>query len=140
MTVGKLVVGIDGSPGAQRALAWALDEGRFRDALVEVVTVYQPVAYTAIPHYPYTASMPELEDKLREEFREHARSLLDEALEGVGGSTGHRGSGLARLNGRAHGLLPTAIATTTRPLRCVGSHQFLLLSRAGGPVVTPAAI
>lgn len=38
---GRIVVGIDGSEHAQRALRWALEDAAFRDAEVEVVHVYE---------------------------------------------------------------------------------------------------
>ena len=42
----RIVVGVDGSAHAQRALAWALDEARARSAAVEVVHAW---------HFPYLA-------------------------------------------------------------------------------------
>lgn len=40
----RIVVGVDGSEGAGRALAWAVAEARCRDALLEIVTgwSYEP--------------------------------------------------------------------------------------------------
>jgi nucleotide-binding universal stress UspA family protein len=35
--MGRIVVGVDGSEAAQRALGWALDEARLRQAAVVVV-------------------------------------------------------------------------------------------------------
>ncbi|MDA8076037.1 MAG: universal stress protein [Actinomycetota bacterium] len=40
---GRVVVGVDGSPGSLRALRWALDEGGARRATVQVVTVWRGV-------------------------------------------------------------------------------------------------
>jgi nucleotide-binding universal stress UspA family protein len=43
----RIVVGVDGSYGSQRALRWAIDEARRRDATLEVVHAW---------HVPYGAS------------------------------------------------------------------------------------
>ena len=43
---GRIVVGVDGSPAASRALHFALEEARRRDARVDAVLAYQqPMAY-----------------------------------------------------------------------------------------------
>jgi nucleotide-binding universal stress UspA family protein len=38
--VGRIVVGVDGSPAARRALGWAAAEARLRQAVLEVVHAY----------------------------------------------------------------------------------------------------
>ena len=43
----RIVVGVDGSEGSQRALRWAIDEARRRDASLEIVHAW---------HVPYGAS------------------------------------------------------------------------------------
>lgn len=40
--MGRIVVGIDGSPESKRALGWAAEEARLRDADLQVVYVYGP--------------------------------------------------------------------------------------------------
>src|ERR671922_580304 len=40
--MGTIVVGVDGSPGSDEALRWALGEGRLRKSTVRVVHAYQP--------------------------------------------------------------------------------------------------
>ena len=45
----KIVVGVDGSPGARRALEWALDEAALRSATVVAVHAWQ---------LPYVVSTP----------------------------------------------------------------------------------
>jgi nucleotide-binding universal stress UspA family protein len=37
-----IVVGVDGSPGSDAALGWALAEAKLRGAVVRAVTVYEP--------------------------------------------------------------------------------------------------
>lgn len=70
----RIVVGIDGSPGSQAALAWALDEARLRGAAVEAVRVWSwPMPYVG-------PGMAGLDPRLLEEGEQ---ALLDEALDGV---------------------------------------------------------
>jgi nucleotide-binding universal stress UspA family protein len=45
----RIVVGVDGSPHAQRALKWAIEEARLRDATVEAVFVIAPFAIPVDP-------------------------------------------------------------------------------------------
>jgi nucleotide-binding universal stress UspA family protein len=49
-----LVVGVDGSDGARRALRWALDEAQRTDAAVRVVAAYQWNSVEAIAPAPGT--------------------------------------------------------------------------------------
>ena len=59
----KIVVGIDGSPGAARALAWALQEARLRGCALQVVYSFPAlVSYagtTAHEFYPQVAKEAE---------------------------------------------------------------------------------
>jgi nucleotide-binding universal stress UspA family protein len=51
--MGRIVVGIDGSPGARAGLRWALAEARLRGASVEVITAYS-MSYAAMsPEFAY---------------------------------------------------------------------------------------
>lgn len=69
---GRVVVGIDGSANADRALAWALDEGRARGATVEVVHAWQPAVVGGAPFaLPAAASAA---------LAEAAASVLDTAI------------------------------------------------------------
>src|SRR3954466_6636831 len=46
----RIVVGVDGSDGSQKALAWALDDARRRgDATVEVVHAWEPPVLVGSP-------------------------------------------------------------------------------------------
>jgi nucleotide-binding universal stress UspA family protein len=77
----EIVVGIDQSPGSQRALEWALEEAKLRQATVRLVHAVPPPQ----SYYPY--SMVEL-DRLeagREEPQQAARELLESALASAGG-------------------------------------------------------
>jgi nucleotide-binding universal stress UspA family protein len=64
-----IVVGVDGSETSQRALGWALEEGRLRHVGVEVVHAWNPPTH-AVPTLP-NAYAP---------FDEAARTVVDQAL------------------------------------------------------------
>jgi nucleotide-binding universal stress UspA family protein len=71
-TVERIVVGIDGSEASQCALRWALNEGRLRQAAVEVVHAWHP---------PYAASgfgAPTIDPQIDETA---ARLTLDRAID-----------------------------------------------------------
>ena len=71
MAAERIVVGIDGSDSAQRALRWAIDEARRRGATLEVVH-----AWRRIPVTDYFVNEPEPGGSAR-----YARALLDKAVE-----------------------------------------------------------
>lgn len=70
----RVVVGVDGSATGRQALAWALDEGRTRQAAVEVVNAWHPPYVGA---YPFGSAALDLDL-----FEQGARDLVAEALEG----------------------------------------------------------
>ncbi len=70
----RVVVGVDGSEAAARALAWALDEGRARQAEVEVVNAWHPPYVGAYPFDPAALDL--------DLFEQGARDLIAEALGG----------------------------------------------------------
>ncbi len=45
----RIVVGVEGSGGAGKALRWAISEARYRNAHIEVVTAYAPTYIPAAP-------------------------------------------------------------------------------------------
>lgn len=45
----RIVVGVEGSGGARKALRWAICEATYRDATIEVVTAYAPTYVPAAP-------------------------------------------------------------------------------------------
>jgi len=106
--VGRIVVGVDASPYAKRALAWAAAEARLRQAVLQVVHAYHAknlaapvyfgsqhtrdagVAATGAPSPPeLTASV-----QRREAFEEAVRSQADELLENLLGELGETVSGV----------------------------------------------
>lgn len=70
----RVVVGVDGSETARRALAWALEEGRARQAEVEVVNAWHPPYVGAYPYDPAALDL--------EVFEQGARDLVAEMLDG----------------------------------------------------------
>lgn len=74
-SVDRIVAAVDGSDTAQRALGWALAEGRARKAAVEVVHVWQ-VPYVA--YYPEGAGLFN-----RAIYEEASRQVLDDTLAAV---------------------------------------------------------
>lgn len=72
----KIVVGVDGSEGSLRALRWAAEEARLRDAVLEVITTW---------HYPVLATIPAFGvQPPAEELAEEARRGLVELLQNEG--------------------------------------------------------
>lgn len=70
-----IVVGVDGSAEATRALAWALEEAAVRNGRVSVIHAYSaPVPYEA--YYAAGAHWPEM----AEEARKAAEELLQEVI------------------------------------------------------------
>jgi nucleotide-binding universal stress UspA family protein len=105
--VGRIVVGVDASPNARRALAWAAAEARLRQAVLQVVHAYHaknlgaPV-YFGSQHTRDAAvgaagePQPELTASVhrRQAFEEAVRSQADELLEALLGELGKTVSGV----------------------------------------------
>lgn len=71
----QIVVGVDGSEGAQRALEWAVDEASAHGAKLTAVHAWSVVyAGGALP-YAYNASPIDASD-----FEKHATEVLDTAI------------------------------------------------------------
>ncbi len=65
---GRIVVGIDDSEAAKRALRWALDEARRRKASVDVVHAWRPPYLGARPFGPSGMDVDAIEARARAEF------------------------------------------------------------------------
>jgi nucleotide-binding universal stress UspA family protein len=96
--VARIVVGVDASPGALRALGWAADEARLRLATLQVVHAYHAQALAAPLYFPSREALPgqaaaagvappeeEMQDTLeqRAEFQEAVRRQAEDLLEGL---------------------------------------------------------
>ena len=71
----RIVVGIDGSETSQRALRWALDEGRLRQAAIAVVHAWHS-SYAAA--YAYGYGVAAIDPQMDEDA---ARATIDRAVD-----------------------------------------------------------
>jgi nucleotide-binding universal stress UspA family protein len=106
--VGRIVVGVDGSPEARRALAWAAAEARLRQAVLQVVHAYHakqlaaPVYFGSTHTYDAAVgaagapSPSELTASVhrRQAFEAAVRSQADELLAALLGELGETVSGV----------------------------------------------
>lgn len=105
--MGRIVVGVDASPNARRALAWAAAEARLRQAVLQVVHAYHSKNLAAPIYFgsQHTRDAavgaageppPELTGSVqrREAFEEAVRSQADELLEALLGELGETVSGV----------------------------------------------
>ena len=105
----RIVVGVDASPGALRALTWAADEARLRLAPLEVVHAYHAQALAAPLSFPSETALPgqvaaagprpteeELAKtaELQAEFQQAIRGQADELLEHLLGEAGEAIEGI----------------------------------------------
>jgi nucleotide-binding universal stress UspA family protein len=96
--VGRIVVGVDGSSGARTALAWAADEARLRQAVLQVVHAYHARDLAAPFYFPSQHAVPattvggagepapeELAESMRDhaEFEQAYRGQAEEFLDGL---------------------------------------------------------
>jgi nucleotide-binding universal stress UspA family protein len=96
----RIVVGVDGSSGGDAALRWALEEGRRRDATVDVVHAW---------HMPYAAPYPYLAtDFETKPFEESARETLDRTMERAPLTPDDRVNPILSLSGAAALLMETS--------------------------------
>jgi nucleotide-binding universal stress UspA family protein len=56
--VARIVVGVDQSPGARRALAWAAQEAGLREAFLQVVHAYHARELAAPFYFPSQHALP----------------------------------------------------------------------------------
>ena len=97
---GRIVVGVDGSRNADAALRWAIDEGRRRDASVEVVHAWH---MPFVAPYPYVAT-----DFDATTFEKNAHETLDQAIRRAKPTTDDRITKVISMSGPASLLLETA--------------------------------
>jgi nucleotide-binding universal stress UspA family protein len=74
----RLVVGVDGSEHARRALEWALEEARLRDARLDVVYAWEPPLVVGFGTLAGGRTEPE-----GTSYENAARSLLDETVAAI---------------------------------------------------------
>jgi nucleotide-binding universal stress UspA family protein len=79
----KIVVGIDGSQGGLRALEWALEEARLRQASLHVVHAWIVPLIDALPE-PWVVGSPSIgpsDEDVHEHLEQAARQILDAAVD-----------------------------------------------------------
>ncbi|MCC6223681.1 MAG: universal stress protein [Thermoleophilia bacterium] len=79
--MGKIIVGVDGSPGARAALRFALEEARLRGAVLHAIHAWMHPLYEGVPG-PFVVGFPPgpALDEVREQLERTARGALDAAL------------------------------------------------------------
>jgi nucleotide-binding universal stress UspA family protein len=92
--MGGIVVGVDDSSGARKALAWAVTEAKLRGAALRVVHVQKPEEFTAPLYFPSQHALPtdptgsvvelasvlQAQERVREAARGRAAQLIEELL------------------------------------------------------------
>src|SRR5919106_1113061 len=89
--MGTIVVGVDGSPGSEAALRWALEEARLRGSQLRVLHAYEPpaVGYAEAGAPPAGLAGPAVfstgdVERLRSAVEAEARGLVEGAVQSVG--------------------------------------------------------
>lgn len=128
----RIVVGIDASEHARRALTWARDEARLRGVTLEVVHGYPPPEVLLMPAVLALPSDSELEAA--------AAAVIEEALEEVGGFEGIPLIRTVRAGGAAGILCHAAedAALVVVGTRGRGGFKELLLGSVSHQVATHA--
>jgi nucleotide-binding universal stress UspA family protein len=80
---GKIVVGVDGSPGSREALRWALAEARLRDGVVHVVHAWMVPLIDALPEPWVVGSRPlgPSDDEMHDHLEAAAQGVLAVAVD-----------------------------------------------------------
>jgi nucleotide-binding universal stress UspA family protein len=87
---GEIVVGVDGSPGSEAALAWALAEARLRGAKLRLIHAYQVPALAfgdvgmGAPGTAAQAAFAEDIERVRSASERQAKSLVETTLRHAG--------------------------------------------------------
>lgn len=75
--MGRIVVGLDGSEHAERAVRWAADEARAHGHTLQVVTVFSPPDVVGVPGARFPVEHP---GETEARAREHQQGWLTAAL------------------------------------------------------------
>lgn len=109
-----IVVGVDGSPGSDAALRWALDEARLRNASVRVVHAYETPQLSAAEAgvglgapAAHAVFSPEEVEGLQANAEKEAHGVIDSSLSRVAGNSddGPRIERVARPGSPAQALI-----------------------------------
>ena len=106
----RVIVGVDGSPGARTALAWAMEEAARRKTGLDVVTVLSPypvwVEYSIDPGWPESA---------QRHAESRARDLLDQVRAERGADRPHSNVDVDIDVAAVPGVPAEALTTRARP-------------------------
>jgi nucleotide-binding universal stress UspA family protein len=112
--VPTVVVGVDGSPDAARALRWAQDEARRRNATLLLV---HGVEIGAAAASPYGSGV------LMEQLQQGGEAVLAEALAGVR-AAGFEAEGRMEVGSAAHALIEASRGADLLVVGCRGHGGF----------------
>jgi len=128
----RIVVGIDASEHARRALTWAIEEARLRSASLELVHAFPTPELIGMS---MVLTLPS-----DEELRSAAEQVLDEALVAVGGAEGIDITMTVRAGGAASVLTEAAADADLIVVgaRGLGGFRGLLLGSVTQQVVAHA--
>ena len=135
----RIVVGLDGSPGAKAALAWACDEARLRGGTVHMVCAYQEPWALASGAISSSEAVVELRSAMAddaERLLEEARASAPEDVEVTGeGILGPPGQALVASAGEDDLLVVGSRGRGGFKSLLLGSVSQYCASHAGGVVV-----
>jgi nucleotide-binding universal stress UspA family protein len=135
----RIVVGVDGSPGAKAALAWACDEAGPRGAIVQMVCAFQEPWALASGAISSAEAVVELRSAMAddaERLLEEARASAPEDVEVTGeGILGPPGQTLVASAGEADLLVVGSRGRGGFKSLLLGSVSQYCASHAGGVVV-----
>ncbi len=119
----EILVGIDGSPGAQAAIRWATGEAALRDAAITLVHVIAPI----VPTWPIEtveAEYAQWQEENAQHLIKQAHATIDEVVEGATASAVREE---IRYDGVVAGL---AAASRTASMLVLGSRGLGLVGSA----------
>lgn len=76
---GRVIVGVDGSETARKAVRWAAREAKLRGMKLELVTAWEIPTYSYVSRYGFPAISEEMMKSLTARAEGHLAEALDEA-------------------------------------------------------------
>ena len=76
---GRVIVGVDGSETARKAVRWAAREAKLRGMKLELVSAWEIPTYSYVSRYGYPAISEEMMKSLTTRAEGHLAEALDEA-------------------------------------------------------------
>lgn len=82
-SMSTIVVGVDGSAGSRRALRWAAEEARYREAGLQVVMAWEYEIFGALPGEAIALPEEDKAPKMREHLEGIVAAELGDDVEGI---------------------------------------------------------